>query len=386
MVGCERCAAVYHRLELLHERVAALVPLPAAAQLEPGLLERGLQKTTDAIASLKQYATHTGGQAKQQLADAAGQAKQHAAASYTPRGRVHAAGERAPGRGRHRDRRLPGARRRRRQLLRRQERQPDQRAGRDRPAAARPKPAQDAGAQPASEQPPDPPRARPPRRPRPRRPRPSRHRPRPGARSRRRRSAARRTAAAGADAAGGPVRRAHHPRPGQPGDRHAFRAASPAGARAAVRRRRPVRTMTPKGAPMRSTDLVRIAPARPPWLRAHLRCWRGAPGAAAGTYTVYVVRRAPASQARRSASSRPRDAVEAGLHIPRAAPPTLRRGLVTSNVIRSGGSSAAPSPALCSTPRRDHASSSSSGPARRATRLPLCAAGIRAAARRLAAG
>src|SRR5918994_7435829 len=31
MVGCERCATVYHRLELLHERVAALVPLPAAA-------------------------------------------------------------------------------------------------------------------------------------------------------------------------------------------------------------------------------------------------------------------------------------------------------------------------------------------------------------------
>ena len=41
MVGCERCAAVYHRLELLHDKVAALLPLPAAAQVEPGLLERG---------------------------------------------------------------------------------------------------------------------------------------------------------------------------------------------------------------------------------------------------------------------------------------------------------------------------------------------------------
>ncbi len=83
MVGCERCAAVYHRLEMLHERVAALVPLPAAAQLEPGLFERGLQKATDAIASLKQYAAHTGGQAKQQFVDAADQAKQHAAAGYS---------------------------------------------------------------------------------------------------------------------------------------------------------------------------------------------------------------------------------------------------------------------------------------------------------------
>jgi RNA polymerase sigma factor (sigma-70 family) len=83
MVGCERCAAVYHRLELLHEKVAALLPLPAAAQVEPGLLERGLHKSIDAIASVKQHATHAGGQAKQQLADAAGQAKQHAAAGYS---------------------------------------------------------------------------------------------------------------------------------------------------------------------------------------------------------------------------------------------------------------------------------------------------------------
>jgi DNA-directed RNA polymerase specialized sigma24 family protein len=83
LVGCERCAAVYHRLEMLHERVAALVPLPAAAQLEPGLLERGLHKSMDALASLKQHAMHTGGQAKQQLADAAGQAKQHAGAGYS---------------------------------------------------------------------------------------------------------------------------------------------------------------------------------------------------------------------------------------------------------------------------------------------------------------
>jgi hypothetical protein len=83
MVGCERCAAVYHRLELLHDKVAALLPLPAAAQVEPGLLERGLHKCVDAIASVKQHATHAGGQTKQQLADAAGQAKQHAAAGYS---------------------------------------------------------------------------------------------------------------------------------------------------------------------------------------------------------------------------------------------------------------------------------------------------------------
>jgi RNA polymerase sigma factor (sigma-70 family) len=83
MASCEPCAAVYRRLELWHDKVAALLPVPAAAQTDPGLVERTLHKTADALASLKQQAAQAGTQAKQQLADAAGQAKQHAAAGYT---------------------------------------------------------------------------------------------------------------------------------------------------------------------------------------------------------------------------------------------------------------------------------------------------------------
>jgi RNA polymerase sigma factor (sigma-70 family) len=83
MASCERCTAVYRRLELWHDKVAALLPIPAAAQADPGLVERTLHKTTDALASLKQHVTQAGTQAKQQLADTAGQAKQHAAAGYT---------------------------------------------------------------------------------------------------------------------------------------------------------------------------------------------------------------------------------------------------------------------------------------------------------------
>jgi hypothetical protein len=82
VASCEPCAAVYRRLELWHDKVAALAPVPAAAH-DPGLVERTLHKTADALASLKQHATQAGTQAKQQLADAAGQAKQHAAAGYT---------------------------------------------------------------------------------------------------------------------------------------------------------------------------------------------------------------------------------------------------------------------------------------------------------------
>ena len=70
--GCERCATLHRRLELMHEKIAALLPVPAAAQADPALVERTLHKSAQALAH-----------AKQQLADAAGQAKQHAAAGYS---------------------------------------------------------------------------------------------------------------------------------------------------------------------------------------------------------------------------------------------------------------------------------------------------------------
>jgi DNA-binding CsgD family transcriptional regulator len=69
--GCERCATLHRRLELMHEKIAVLLPVPAAAQADPGLVERTLHKSAQALAH-----------AKQQLADVAGQAKQHAAAGY----------------------------------------------------------------------------------------------------------------------------------------------------------------------------------------------------------------------------------------------------------------------------------------------------------------
>ncbi|MBA3262182.1 MAG: hypothetical protein H0T69_06880, partial [Thermoleophilaceae bacterium] len=72
LANCKRCGTLYRRLELVHEKVAALLPIPVAAQVDPGLVERALHKTADAFV-----------QAKQQLADVGSHAKQHAAAGYT---------------------------------------------------------------------------------------------------------------------------------------------------------------------------------------------------------------------------------------------------------------------------------------------------------------
>jgi RNA polymerase sigma factor (sigma-70 family) len=80
--GCARCRQFFKELEAWREKVAVLLPPSAAADADPGLLERALHKAVDALASLKQHASDSTTQAKQQLADAAGQAKQHAAAGY----------------------------------------------------------------------------------------------------------------------------------------------------------------------------------------------------------------------------------------------------------------------------------------------------------------
>ena len=72
LVKCPACLALYRRLEAMHDKIAALLPLPAAAQTDPSLFGRALEK-----------ASATAGQVKQQLADLAGHAKQQAATSYT---------------------------------------------------------------------------------------------------------------------------------------------------------------------------------------------------------------------------------------------------------------------------------------------------------------
>jgi RNA polymerase sigma factor (sigma-70 family) len=82
LAHCDRCGQFFRELEAWREKVAVLLPPSSAAQADPGLLERGLHKTTEALASLKQHASQGGANTKEQLAEAASQVKQHAAAGY----------------------------------------------------------------------------------------------------------------------------------------------------------------------------------------------------------------------------------------------------------------------------------------------------------------
>jgi RNA polymerase sigma factor (sigma-70 family) len=73
LAGCERCGALYQRLELVHEKIAALLPMPVVGGgADPGLVEQAGHTTAHGFA-----------QVKQQLAEVAGYAKHHAIAGYT---------------------------------------------------------------------------------------------------------------------------------------------------------------------------------------------------------------------------------------------------------------------------------------------------------------
>jgi RNA polymerase sigma factor (sigma-70 family) len=68
---CGRCELFSERLIAWREKAGAMLPVPGAEEVSPGLVERALHKSADSLSSLKQ-----------QIIDGGAQAKQQAAASY----------------------------------------------------------------------------------------------------------------------------------------------------------------------------------------------------------------------------------------------------------------------------------------------------------------
>jgi RNA polymerase sigma factor (sigma-70 family) len=83
LASCPRCGALYERLDCWREKVAALFPVPAIAeQAHPGVLERALHGTADALSSIRHRASDGVGAAREQVADATAHAKQQAVEAY----------------------------------------------------------------------------------------------------------------------------------------------------------------------------------------------------------------------------------------------------------------------------------------------------------------
>ncbi len=56
LATCSRCGVLYERLDLWREKVAVLLPIPAAEQVRPGLADWVLQRAGEGLANLKQHA------------------------------------------------------------------------------------------------------------------------------------------------------------------------------------------------------------------------------------------------------------------------------------------------------------------------------------------
>jgi RNA polymerase sigma factor (sigma-70 family) len=68
LAHCRRCEVFCERLIAWREKAGAMLPVPAAEEASPGLVERALHKSSDALSSLKQHIVDGGVQAKQQAA------------------------------------------------------------------------------------------------------------------------------------------------------------------------------------------------------------------------------------------------------------------------------------------------------------------------------
>jgi RNA polymerase sigma factor (sigma-70 family) len=70
LARCQRCTQFHERLHLWRDKVGAILPIPASAHADPGLLERTLHKTLDGLGSLRQHVADGGAHVKQQTATA----------------------------------------------------------------------------------------------------------------------------------------------------------------------------------------------------------------------------------------------------------------------------------------------------------------------------
>lgn len=82
LATCPRCGALYERLDVWREKVAAVLPVPAVEQAHPGLVERAVHGAADAVSGLRRHASETVSSAREHITDGAAQAKQHVATTY----------------------------------------------------------------------------------------------------------------------------------------------------------------------------------------------------------------------------------------------------------------------------------------------------------------
>jgi len=82
LATCPRCSALYERLDVWREKVAAILPVPAVEHAHPGAVERAIHSAADVVSTVRRHVRDSVLGAREHVADGAAQAKQHVASTY----------------------------------------------------------------------------------------------------------------------------------------------------------------------------------------------------------------------------------------------------------------------------------------------------------------
>lgn len=83
LTSCPRCGALYQRLDIWRDKVAALLPVPVVAGDHPNVIERAVQTGTDVLADPSGPAADGHRGARKTLGDAAGHLREQLTVVYT---------------------------------------------------------------------------------------------------------------------------------------------------------------------------------------------------------------------------------------------------------------------------------------------------------------
>ena len=113
LATCERCGAMYERLDLWREKVAALLPVPPAVDAHAHVVERVVHTGTDLLTGTPPQVAENPGGVRGHVSSVLAHVREHADGRVLPHARSDAAGRGASGRGRGNGRRVSGCRGRR---------------------------------------------------------------------------------------------------------------------------------------------------------------------------------------------------------------------------------------------------------------------------------
>lgn len=82
LATCPRCGALYERLDMWRQKVAAVLPLPVVQKAHPGFIERAMHGAAERLSAFAHRGGSRGSGLRERVGEVSGDVKQHATAAY----------------------------------------------------------------------------------------------------------------------------------------------------------------------------------------------------------------------------------------------------------------------------------------------------------------